>query len=260
MPLGGVGRLFWAAGFLGHALLLAVLFVKRRAPQFPFFTALIASNLLRTTILFAVISLGSETSYTWTYLGLSLVDITLQFGVLYELASHVFRPLGRWAPDVRSGMHWLGWGSLVVASVLTWMASSGAATWEFTVLRRGNFFSSVLLSELFLGLLVLSVTVGLPWKTHEARIAQGLGAYSILDVLIEAGHTLYGSVYQASLGEVLTFSRHVVYLLALGYWIVTLWRDAPDTHELSKEMRKELERLQARLAYDLYTIRNWRKP
>lgn len=41
------------------------------------------------------------------------------------------------------------------------------------------------MSELFVGMLSLSVTVGLPWKSHTTRIACGLGIYSGICVLIE---------------------------------------------------------------------------
>ena len=111
-----------------------------------------------------------------------------------------------------------------------------------------------------MGLGVLSVTAGLPWKTHVARIAHGLGAYSLVDVAIEAGHNVYGLGYRAGTDEVLTYARMLLYLACLGYWIVTLWQDAPEPRELPAEMRAQLRSLQARVAYDLGTIRTWRKP
>lgn len=259
MPVIGIGDLFWAAGFFGHILLLVVLVVRRRAKRFPFFTALIASNILRTSVLFLVRHHGTDAAYLWAYMVLGSVDVALQVAVAYEVASHVFRPLGRWAPDIRRGMFWLGWGSLAIASGLTWMASSGAAKWQFTVLIKANFFSATLLSQLFLGMLVLSTTVGLPWRTHVVRIGIGLGTYSILDVLIEAAHTLYSGIYKANISETLTWVRMVLYLGVLAFWIVSLWHDAPEPRELSDEMREQLSSLQSRLAYDLYTIRNWRK-
>ena len=44
MPLSGADLLFWVAGFLGHIVLLGVLLGRRRATEFPRFTALIAFN------------------------------------------------------------------------------------------------------------------------------------------------------------------------------------------------------------------------
>ncbi len=260
MPLSGIDLLFWVAGFVGHLLLLGVLFGRRRAAQFPIFTALIAFNIVRSPILFFVLDYGSVATYFRAYVLLGLLDLLLQLGVVYEVAFHVFRPLGGWAPDVRRGLKWLIWGSLAVASALTWLAAPGSTKWQMAALLKGLFFSAALMSELFLGLVVLSVTVGLPWKTHVARIAHGLGVYSVLDVAIEAGTTLYSGAKQAGIQHALISTRFVVYLICVGYWIVTLWQEAPESRTLPPEVRKQLNGLQARLAYDLYTIRKWRRP
>ncbi len=252
--------MFWAVGFSGNVGLLAVLLYKRRLRPFPLFTTLIAAGILRTTLLYIVHRYGSERAYFRWYVAFGLLDVSLQLGVVYEVASHVFRPLGRWAPDVRGGLRWLVWCSVAIALALTLLATPGAAKWQMAALIKGDFFSSVLLSGLFLGLVVLSVTVGLPWRTHTARISQGLGAYSLMDVIIQALHTIYGTGYQAGIDEVLIGIRKSLYLAALGYWIVTLWRSAPATRELPAEMQTQLRNLHARVAYDLYSIRHWRKP
>lgn len=259
MSLSGVSLVFWVLGLVGHVALLFVLFWRHRAAQFPCFTALIASAVLKSLILLSVGRYGTEHAYLWTYFVVLVVDAALQCAVVYEVAFHVFRPLGAWAPDVRQALVWLGGISLAGAAAMTWLAAPGARLWAFLIVIKANFFFSVLLGELFLGMLVLAAAVGLPWKTHVARIAYGLGFYSLLDVLIEAGHTLFGAVYQAHLGDVLTTVRQVSYLATLVFWIVTLWQEAPEPRQMLEEMREQMRSLQARLAYDLYTIRNWRK-
>ncbi len=260
MPVNRLDSLFWAVGLWGNIGLLAVLLYKHRARPFPLFTTFIAASILRTTILYFVHQYGSVRAYFQWYVFLGLLDVSLQLGVVYEVASHVFRPLGRWAPDVRGGLRWLVWGSVASALALTILATPGATKWQFAALIKGDFFSSVLLSGLFLGLVVLSVTVGLPWRTHVARVSQGLGAYSLMDVIFQGLHTIYGTGYQAGIDDVLIGLRKTLYIAALGYWIVTLWRTAPETREVSAEMRTQLQNLNARVAYDLYSIRNWRKP
>ncbi len=260
MPLSGIDQLLWAAGLLGHAVLLGVLLGRRRAAQFPAFTALIAANVLRSVVLYAVRSRGTEQTYFATFLTGGIVDAVLQFTVLYEIASHVFRPLGHWALDARKSMRLLIGGSLILATGLTALAAPSRFRWDFNVLTKVGFFSSTLLAELFVGMLVLSVTVGLPWRTHVARIAHGLGAYSIVDIAIEVGHTLYGAPYRAQVDEALTSARMLVYLACLVYWIVTLWQEAPQPRELPAEMRAHLRAWQANLADNLYTLRSWKKP
>jgi len=260
MPLSGLNNLFWAAGVLGHIALLIVLFVRRRAVRFPFFTALIFSNVLRSLILYLVRLYGSDRAYLVAYLLCEGVDILLQVSVVYEVAFNTLRPLGRWARDVRHSMFLLVGVSLLVASALTWMAAPDRPIWEFQLVIKAGFFSSTLMSELFLGMAVLSVTSGLPWRTHVARIAHGLGVYSLLDVAIETAKTALGAVQHQELQDALTYGRKAVYLVVLVYWIVTLWRDAPQPRELSEQVREQLRSIQARLAYDLFTLRNGRKP
>jgi hypothetical protein len=95
------------------------------------------------------------------------------------------------------------------------------------VIIRGNLFSAALMSELFAGMVALSVTVGLPWKTHVANIAQGFGIYSIIDVLVEAAHSYFGLGRDTRAYDDLSHARIAVYLACTLYWIIMLWREAP---------------------------------
>lgn len=258
MPLNGMDRLLWAIGLFGHIALLIVLLARRRTARFPMFTALVSANILRTVLLFSL--RNHEFPYMLVYLAAHVLDIGLQLAVVYEIARHVFRPSGGWAPDVRRPMLWLGWASLAAASGLTWLAAPYAPGLERTALLKSEFFSSTLTSELFLGMVVLSVTAGLPWRTHDARIMHALGTFTLLDLAIEAVHTVHGEAGTSHIRDVLTLARMAVYLGCLAYWIVTLWQEAPEPRGLPPKMLADLRLLNARLAYDLYALRNWKKP
>ena len=132
MPLSNLDRLLWAVGLCGHLLLLGVLFGRRRAVRFPFFTTLIAASVLRTLTLF-VVHRNSD-AYALVYMGTDGLDVLLQLAVVYEVAWHTFRPLGRWAPDARRGMAVLIGGSLLIASLLTWLSAPGAPDWRAALL------------------------------------------------------------------------------------------------------------------------------
>ena len=257
MQLTDLDLLFWATGFYGHIVLLLVLAARHRASEFPFFTILIASNVLRTATLYFIIHHGTKHEYFYTYWSLAVVDMALQFCVVYEMASHVFRPLGVWAPDVRKSFVWLLFGSVTVASALTALAKPDTQIWVRSLVIRGNFFSSALMSEMFVGMIALSVTVGLPWKTHVARISQGLGVYSIIGVLTEAGHNHFGT--HSQIFTTLSHLRITTYLICVWYWNIMLWRNAPAPRELPEEMRIQLFTLQRTLEYDLRELKNWRK-
>src|SRR6201995_1819102 len=123
MNLSAMELFFWAAGFVAHLILLFVLFYRRRVRTFPFFTSLIALNVIRTVVLYLVLHHGSRNSYFYTFWSLSVLDVILQLGVVYEVATQVFRPLQVWAPDVRGKFLWLLNLSTTVALVLAWAAT-----------------------------------------------------------------------------------------------------------------------------------------
>src|SRR5580698_1077715 len=212
MHLTGLDLLFWAVGFGEHLILLFVLAIRRRFRTFPLFTAFIFSNLARTIALYFVSVYGTKASYFYTFWSLGILDTVLQLSVVYEMYSHTFRPLGAWARDLRGAFVWLLTGSIVVAAGLTWLSAPHARLWMQVVVIKGNFFSSAWMSELFVGMVVLAVRAGLPWKTHVARISQGLGVYSIIEVLIEAGHSYFGVGRNTQLYTTLSHFRMCAYL------------------------------------------------
>jgi hypothetical protein len=128
---------------------------------------------VRTVALYFVEQHGSKASYFYTFWSLGLLDTGLQLAVVYEMYSRTFRPLGRWARDIRSTLSWLLVAIVIVAAGLTWLAAPPVRLWIQAVVIRSNFFSSVCLTELFVGMVYLSVESGLPWKTHVARVSQG---------------------------------------------------------------------------------------
>ena len=259
MHLSGLDFAFWVSAFLGHLVLFLILVFRRRVGQYPFFSALILASIARTSILYGVFRAGTAQTYYMCYWSMAILDTALQFGVLYEVASTVFRPGGPWARDVGRGWLWLIGGALLTASLLTWLAAPIASSWQQVFVVKGSFFSAVLMSELFVGMVTLSLTAGLPWKTHVARIAQGLGMYSLLDILIETGHTLLGKEYTSPSDAMLSHLRMAVYLGCLVYWIVTLWQEAPSPRALPFWLSDMLSRLGTRAATELALVRRLEK-
>jgi hypothetical protein len=259
MHLTGLDLLFWAVGFAGHVILMVVLWVRQRARAFPFFTALIGLNVVRTIALALIQLYGTRRGYFYTYWFLAVLDVALQLGVVYEMASRVFRPLGKWASDVRSAILWWIVGSIAVAAGLTWIPTPPTRLWMQVVMIKGSFSSAALLSELFVGMIALSTTAGLPWKTHVARISQALGIYSLFTVLIEAGNSYFGLRSDTRAYVDLTHVRMVLYLVCVSYWIVMLWRDAPADREITEGMRRQLAAINAGAALGLQQLRSRRE-
>lgn len=255
MRLTGLDLLFWAAGFVAHLTLLGVLLNRRRFQTFPVFTAFILANIVRTVVLYFVEIHGSTATYFYTFWSLGILDSVLQLVVVYEMYSHTFRPLGEWARDVRGVLPWLVAVTIGVAAGLTWMAAPHARRWMQVVVIKGNFFSSVCMSELFVGMIALSVRTGLPWKTHVARISQGLGAYSMIDVLIETAHSYFGVSRNTHVYTLLSHFRMSAYLFCVSYWIVMLWKNARMPRKLPTGLSAQMLRLQGFADTDLEEIR-----
>jgi hypothetical protein len=255
MRLTGLDLLFWAAGFIENSALLFVLWYRGRARGFPFFTALITLSVVKTIVLYAVLHYESKSGYFYTYWSLTLLDTMLQLCIVYEVASYVFRPLDVWAHDLRRSFAWLVGLSLSVALGLTWLASPPARTWMEAFATKGNLFAAALQSELLVAMMALSVNARIPWKTHVARIAQGMGAYMLIGVLIETGHSYFGSGREAAF-IALSHLRMTAYLGCITYWIFTMWRDERPARIMSNEMRERVFTLQTQLDYYLQDFRS----
>jgi hypothetical protein len=244
---------FWAAGLLGHILLLTVLLAKKRARVFPVFTALIVANICNAIVLYGVAASGAKRAYLGAYFSFAVLDVVLQLSVTYELARHVFRPTGVWAPDVRRSFILIVLASFPIALLLSFVPLPPEKTLLALLLDRLNIFVAALQCELFVGMIAASAIARLPWKTHVARIAQGLGFYSLISLIADAGHSAL--VRNSGFFHTLTFARMTSYLICQTYWIVMLWREAPAPKELSEEMSMQLFTLQRRLEYDLRRLR-----
>lgn len=255
MDLTNLDRILWALGFVGHCILLAVLLIKHRNQEFPVFTTLIFVNIVRTAVLFSTFRWGSEDGYFYTYWSLAIVDVALQLAIVYELATKIFQPLGAWAPDVSRSFFTLAGVSVLVAAALTWLASPPTRTVRMAIVIRGDFFASALISELFVAMIALSVSMGLPWRTHVARLAQGFGIYSIYGILTDAAHSYFGSNGTIHTYQFFSRLQITLYLACIAYWSVTLAMPEPEPIKMPEQLHEELRRLQTKAALMLKNLR-----
>ena len=259
MHLSVVDQWLWAIGFVGEAILVFVLIFRGRIPSFPVFSSLVFFSFTRTWTTYLIYRYASAAVYYYTYWALGLVDMMIQLGIVYEIARRVFAPLGQWAPDVRNSFIRLVGGSVLLGVILTELAAPARRLpFERTVVR-GTFFSSALMTELFVGMLALSAAAGLPWRTHVSRIAQGMGVKCFVDVLLDTASSWLRWDQQGDLLHALSEIRIATWLIVVGYWIVTLWQEAPQPARMSGTMRLQIFSLQRQVEYDLGRIRGWRK-
>jgi hypothetical protein len=259
MELTGFDRFLWAATFFGQILTLLVLIVRRRTHSFPFFTCYVVESICTTVVEYFVFYHLSILAYCYWYWSLGIFDQILLLFVFYELAVYVFCPTGVWARDVRRTFLCVVCVSVAVALLLTCLAHPTARIAIETFILRANFFSAALISELLVGTLVLSATAGLPWKTHVAIIAQGLGAYSLVCIATSVAANYLISNRRAHLYKQLSHFQILTYLTCEVYWIVMLWQDAPAPRELPESLRIQIYTLHKEVENDLIRVRAWRK-
>jgi hypothetical protein len=252
MTVSMLDNLLWAAGFVGHAALLGVLLLRRRARGFPVFTFLIAYQALVTIMLFAVYRDGSSSLYAICYWISVVGDFLFQLALIFEIARIVLRPTGTWIRDAKRTF--LLWGAvgatiaIVFALLVKPPAPNSMDAWEV----RGNLFTSLLTCELFLVLMMTSNKLGLAWRNHVMGLAQGLTAWALVAVTIDAAHSVLG--WQREF-NVLEHVRMYIYLASLGYWIVTFWFEEPERAPLPADMQQYLLDLHRRVAYDLERVK-----
>jgi hypothetical protein len=256
MPLTNLDVLLWVAGFLGHVALLFVILRRGRARTFPIFTALIVLNVLRTIVLFVISRKGTKAEYFYTFWALAFADVLLQLGVVYELASKVFRPLGKWPSDIRPRLAVLVAGSLGFALLLTWIPKPQSQFWMQVVLLKGSYFSAALMSELFVGMMALSSIAGLSWSSHVAKVAKGLAFYSVATLIFETINTVFGLPGNGQRYDQLSRLRMVLYLGCVMYWIISLWRNAPPAGRMPDHVRQEVSVIRQALRSRLDGLRS----
>jgi hypothetical protein len=211
-------HLIWAAGLLGHVLLLVVLFTRKRVARFPWFTLLIFFYFLRSVGLAATLHFSGHPAHRFAILIIDVTDVLLQCAVLAELAWIALRPLG--------GIRRFTLPLLLVGSaVLIVMRLAPAG---YTSLRMDlvllHFLLSVLMVEWTIVLAFLLRPLGLSWRSHVAAISFGFGVYSAA-LLAGGGYFTIGR--EMSDYVFFSFFRISIYLFILLWWAITLWLKEP---------------------------------
>jgi hypothetical protein len=211
-------HLIWAAGLLGHLLLLAVLFLHKRVSRFPWFTLLIIFYVVRSVGLVAALRISGHPAPLFTSMIIDLTDVLLQCAVLAELSWNSLEPLG----GIRRftvPLLLLASGVLIVMRV----APSGRTSLS-RILVLMHFLLSVLMVEWAIVLAFLLRPFRLSWRSHVAAITFGFGVYSAA-LLAGGGYFTTGR----EMRDYVFFSyfRIVVYLVIVVFCAITLWFEEP---------------------------------
>jgi hypothetical protein len=247
MSLSRTAELIWAASFLGHVALLAVLFIRGRWKVFPLFTVYFAFHAALSPILYVIYAHGSSAWYGRVYWTADIIDFALQLGIVFEIARIVMKPTGTWLRDARKQFILGTAGGILLAAVLAWVLSPPGARGPDRLEMKGNLFAAFLVCELILLVSTTARRLGLGWRHHVMAVAQGFAAWIVVAVLTETLHGYFGRFRYFS---ALEYTQQFVFLGTLLYWMVQLWRPEPARQPISSDLEKYIVALHRRVGYD----------
>jgi hypothetical protein len=210
-----INHLIWFAGLLAHLLLLTVLFTRKRAAVFPWFTLLIAFYLVRSVGLVIALRISGHPAPLATATLIDLVDVLLQFAVLAELSWVALQPLGSLR---RATMPLLLLASGIV--IVLRLSPPGQTTLQAWLVLL-HFLLSVLMLEWGIVIAFLRRPLRLSWRSEVAAISLGFGIYS---AVLLAGGSYFTTGREMRDYVVFSYLRVVTYLLVVVFWTVSLWR------------------------------------
>jgi hypothetical protein len=218
-----INHLIFAAGLLEHLLLIAVLFKRKRAARFPWFTLLIIFYVVRSVGLVTALRVSGHPAPLFASMIIDLTDVLLQCAVLAELSWNSLQPLGA----IRRFTVPL----LLVASgivIVNRLAPPGHTTLRTTLVLM-HFLLSVLMVEWAIVLGFLLRPLRLSWRSHVAVISFGFGVYSAA-LLAGGGYFTTGREMRDYV--FFSFFRIIIYLLIVLFWSVSLWFAEPGPTKL----------------------------
>jgi hypothetical protein len=243
-------QILWVLVLAAHLVLLIVLLGRDRTSRFPWFSAAIA---LSTVHLIADHLLNGKLTtlaFYWQTYTAVLVESILGIFVLIELLRHVFS--NRKAPLILNSKGWLGWTLVTVGVGLgavwlwgpwpTWKALSAQPKQLPLLLvvlaaMKSLLFLAIVTVEIGLLLRIFGRRFGSRWRSHDQQIALGLSTYALgflavqatTDIIKHNIHLTSREQYEhiVRLFANLDNGRFALWLLALIWWIVWLWRNEP---------------------------------
>ncbi len=229
-------------------IIVAVMLRNRLFRAFPIFFSYSIFQVLEQGILFILDRdrAISAHQYWLVYWLFSLTSISLRFGILWEVFSHIFK---HYPGLKRVNRIVFGYAIVVLLLVATTVAARTSEDGTFHIYSRIHVVDlsvDVMQSGLWLLLIAFSSYFRLSLRSFPSGIAFGLGIFSTVDLATEAMRTWTGFVAGYAFDVVTMATYHCCVLL----WLVYLM--APDTlttkpvelpeHNLA-EWNAELQRL-----------------
>ena len=242
----GLEDALWAGALAGELAFAVVAAAKGRWRRFPASCAFILFP-APDSVFFMCLAHAAPSRYGPCYMGYIGINFFLQLALILELARTV---LARTPGLVRTA-----WKQSLTYSVLGVVVALGLAllvvppaqTHMEQVEIRADLFTSLLTCELVITMMMTSTTLGLGWRNHVMAIGEGMLVWSTVEVIADSLHSYFGFNQYYAVPE---YSANLVYIGALVYWCIQLWKEEPAPKAISPELRKYMIALHDRVHYD----------
>jgi hypothetical protein len=161
------------------------------------------------------------------------------------------RPTGSWVQDAKKKFILWSAAGILLAAALPWLISPPAPSLLDRLELRANLFTSLVICELIAVVTRTSRDLGLGWRNHVMALGNGWTAWAVTAILIDGLHSYFGAtLYFSQLEHV----KMLVYLAALGYWMLQFWMEEPQRRPISPELSAYIEALHQKIKNNLDTI------
>ena len=239
MQLAGLDGFLMVAIDAGLLVVLAILLARGLQRAFPIFTAYAIYGIAADVVAVVFTKDATASTYFKVYFTLSALQSFMAFGVLFEIAGNVLRPVKGSLP--KAALY--GFAIVVgLAGLVAWILSGHASQSTLTTAGRAfvtvNVVCATLTVTCFLAIALLAQVLGINWKNHVLQLASGLAFYSFISLIVEMIHShmkptagQYAFQYH-SLDQL----RTIGYLCAVSFWVWSFAKKEAPRKEFSPQM------------------------
>jgi hypothetical protein len=234
--------LLMTAADVGLLIVLAIILVRRLHRHFPIFTAYLVYGVIADVVAFAFTKRLPPRTYFELYFTASTLQSLLTFGVLFEIAATVLRPVkGSLPRPVLFGFAVLAVLAGLIAWILSGHASQSALSATFRAFVTVNVINASLAVTCFLAIALTAQLVGITWKNHVLQLASGLAFYSLISLVVQMvqSHLSSTSVSPDQYAfeyHSLDQLRSISYLCAVAFWAWSFAKKEAPRKEFSPQM------------------------